>query len=137
MTEISRTVFFAPIPSNVCIDPTAISFLIVPPDGRVDVVDVDIVKTGDDFEATQRQANSKRGPKTDKVGECAEQIVELLKDGDAQASEMMESLKAEGFGTSTIREAKKQLGVKSIGKGTNTLWHLPTDSTDSVVENAD
>ena len=128
---------FAPLKVNCGYNHTAVSYRIAPPNGTVEIVDVSIENlTGDDIVRSQKQV-SKRGPKTDKVGDCADEIAERLKEGDAQASEMLDSLKAEGFGTSTIREAKKQLGVKSVGKGKNTLWHLPTDSTDSVVENAD
>jgi len=54
--------YFVPFPSNMCVDATAMSFQITAPDGKVDVVDWGIEKTGDDFEAAWKNPNLKRPP---------------------------------------------------------------------------
>ena len=94
-------------------------------------------KTAEELLHEQRQVNVPKPGRPSKQPACKAKLKELLKDGDRPQSEVMELLQAEEFGESTIREAKKQLGVKSIGKGKNTRWHLHTESTDSDVENAD
>ena len=106
-------------------------------EGKVVIDEMGLDKTAEELLHAQRQTNSKRGPKTDKVGDFADEMRRLLKDGDMQSSEVMELLKVKEFGESTIRAAKKALRIESVGKSTSTQWHLPADSVfgnDSVVE---
>ena len=48
--------YFAPAKANDCIDPTTVSFRIVKPDGKVQIVSMDVAKTADDFMNEQRKA---------------------------------------------------------------------------------
>jgi KaiC/GvpD/RAD55 family RecA-like ATPase len=131
--------------TNDCINPTAWSFRIKSPspdvwEGKVTIEDAGLDKTANDIVYEQRQANTSKRGRPSKQLACEVRLMEILQDRDMSASDIMELLKAEEFGESTIRAAKKSLGVKSIGKGANTLWHLPTDTeagNDSDVENVD
>ena len=120
---------FAPIKVNCGYGHTAVSYRIAPPDGTVEIIETEIQKTGNDLIHEQQPANaSKRGRPANERIACEVRLMEILKDEDRPASEMLELLRAEGFGTSTIREAKKSLGVESVRDGKTMMWHLPSDS---------
>ena len=126
--------------TNDCINPTAWSFRIKSPspdvwEGKVIIEGTGLDKTADDLVYAQRQANApKRGRPANERLACEVRLLEVLKDEDRPASEMLELLKADGYGESTIRSAKKSLEIESVGKGKSTLWHLPPDSE---VENSE
>ena len=121
---------FAPVKVNCGYNHTAVSYRITPPDGTVEIIETSIENlTGDDIASALRQAKAgKRGPKTEKLGDCVNQIKDMLKDKDVLASEIKELLRLKGFGASTIQEAKKMLGVTTVQSGKERLWHFPSDS---------
>lgn len=125
---------FAPVKVNCGYDHTAVSYRITPPDGTVEIAEASIENlTADDIAKMQRQVNvNKRGPKTDKVSDCMKQMEELLKDGDKAAKEIEKILLSNRFGMSTIQDAKRKLGAKSVRNGSEWHWRLP-----SALENDD
>ena len=127
---------FAPIKVNCGYGHTAVSYRIAPPDGTVEIIETGIQKTGNDLIHEQQSANApKRGRPANERVACEVRLMELLKDEDKPASEMIELLMAEGFGTSTFRAAKKSLEIESVRRDDKTMmWHLPPDSE---VENVD
>ena len=120
--------YLVPFPSNFCIDPTAVSFLIVPPDGRIDVVDCDIEKTGNDFEAAW-QHRKKSGRPPEKRTEAMIWLEGFLAEGEKSFKDIEAVWEAEGFSEDTIRKAAKTLGVKKrsegFGKDKVGFWSLP------------
>jgi hypothetical protein len=123
-----------PIESNVCIDPTAVSFLIVPPDGRIDIVNTGIEKTGNDFEAAMQQAKGNQGRPATELPAATMWLQCLLADGAKFANEIFELGAACGFTKPTLRRALEDLGAIHEGghRGSPSVWSLP-----NVSENAD
>ena len=125
--------FLVPYPGNVCIDPTGISFVIIPPDGRIDVVDCGIEKTGNDFEAAWQQHGTGKGQSTEKL-EVKEWLRNYLADGSKPANEIWEAAKAERFAEKTVKKAKSELDIKSRqewdkeAKKSIWFWDLPPDT---------
>jgi len=122
--------YLVPFPSNVCIDPTAVSFLIVPPDGRIDVVDCDIEKTGNDFEAAWQHAKAKGRP-PEKKNECLDWLFPYVGGQMRSEKEIMSAAEEQGFSAGTIKRAKKELGVKSKRIDGQWFWFLPQDDDQS------
>jgi hypothetical protein len=116
-----------PIESNVCIDPMAVSFLIVPPDGKIEVVDTGFIKTGNDFEAAMHQSKGKQGRPATESPEAQAWLQDFLNDGARQRNEVYEHGKAKGFSEATIWRAGEKLGVKQEGghRGSPSVWSLP------------
>jgi hypothetical protein len=122
--------FLVPYPGNVCLDPTGISFLIVPPDGRIDVVDCGIEKTGNDFEAAwQQHAKGSKGRPPEALTEAVMWLQDFLAVGERPAKEIYEAAEANGIKKRTLGSAKKELDVKvrleGFGKDGIWYWSLP------------
>lgn len=129
---------FAPVKVNCGYDHTAVSYRIIPPEGRVDIIETGIQKTGDDIESARQVARAGRKP--DKHDDCAEWLPTVLADGEKPAKEIYELGKAEGFSERLIKDVKKSLGIESVRECKNDpwRWRLPPDSDDfSQCKNAD
>ena len=57
--------------------------------------------------------------------QAKEVISQLLSDGPKPQREVMEKLRAAGFGESTAKKAKQLLGVRSVKAGAVWLWSMP------------
>ena len=62
-----------------------------------------------------------------KTGAAALLIAERLQNGMVPASTLLEALQAMNLSDRTIREAKKEIRVKSIKKNGQWYWSLPDD----------
>jgi len=118
--------YFAPSKTNDCIDPKAVSYRIVAPEGQVQIVDTDIDKHADDFMVEQRQ-DPQRGRPPETLSEAETWLQEYLADGGKLATEIYEAGKARKFSKSTIDRAKKSLGIESNKErfSGRWVWKLP------------
>jgi KaiC/GvpD/RAD55 family RecA-like ATPase len=106
---------FAPVKVNFGYDHTAVSYRIVAPGGRVEIIDGSIPDlTADDIESAQqaarREARSQRPTKRD---ECASWLWTILAEGDKPAKEIYEWGRAKGFSERTIDRVKAELKIES------------------------
>ena len=64
--------------------------------------------------------------------ECAEQLRELLADGPRAVKEIEDELRANGFTTNAIRDARKVLKVRAVKDGFEGgwTWQLPNTDTE-------
>ncbi|GHT47193.1 hypothetical protein FACS189454_09350 [Planctomycetales bacterium] len=71
-TENSPTegkhLLLAMVKSNCCVKPTAIEYQVVPPEGKVEIIDCNVEKDGDDIEAENRRNRTDK--KETKIAEC-------------------------------------------------------------------
>ena len=75
--------YFAPSKTNDCIDPKTVSYRILPPHGRVEIIGTDIEKTADDF-MHEAQQGAPRGRKPEKLECCITWLNEFIADGEGQ-----------------------------------------------------
>jgi hypothetical protein len=65
---------------------------------------------------------SAAGQKANEQGECSVLLMELLAAGPLPATEIWEAMEANSFAESTVKRAKKALGVKSYREAGGWLW---------------
>jgi len=123
--------YFAPSKTNDCIDPTAVSFCITKPEGRVQIVDTDIDKTADDLMNESKQ-ETKRGRKPTKLEAATTWLGLTLANGAKPFQEIRAAWEAsEDFSEDTVYGAAENLRVRkwSEGFGKNKVgyWGLPID----------
>ena len=131
--------FLVHVGGNAGYDQTGIVFSIVP-QGKVHILDVGIEKTGDDFEVEWQQASMPKGRPPRQLNDCLVHLADFLKNGPKPALDVLEFLKAEGFGKSTIIKAKKELGIESFREDKNDSWlwrFLPVSGLISGFENSE
>ena len=74
----------------------------------------------------EAQQKAARGRPPQKSEECEARFREILADGKrVPSAEVKQTLKAAGYGTSTIGDVKRALEVKDVRVGRNTEWYLP------------
>jgi len=99
--------YFAPSKYNDCIDPTTVSFRIVKPNGVVEIVSMDIVKTADDFMNEQRRA-----------ARCRTAVALNGNDEatDEEVEEVILTKIRELGGEATVRELQQKIRQKNMKK---------------------
>lgn len=109
--------FFAPIDTNCCIDPTAVEFIVSKENGgRVEIIDADLDKTGDDLEAEHRKASQgDTDVHANKIEKCKKWLKEFLKDGPQYSQDVFSEAKKktddkESFSSRTVERAKTEIG---------------------------
>jgi hypothetical protein len=86
--------YFAPIKTNVCIEPTAVEFVVNrEAGGQVEIVNAAVEKTGDDLEEDRREL-IRRGPQSDKLEKCKEWLSDFLASGEVESG----TVKTDGEG---------------------------------------
>lgn len=88
-----------------------------------------------ELEMTAEEAFLSLAPKMGRPNEIElnvqSSIKDLLKDGDVLASDCEAYLESKGFKKSTIKKAKRNLGVRSHKSGFVWFWSLPVDNESS------
>jgi hypothetical protein len=74
----SKQRLFVPVKTNCCVDPTAVSYCIAPPDGTVQIIETGIAKTGDDIESAKRGT---QGRKPTELSEAETWLADYLAEG--------------------------------------------------------
>lgn len=123
--------YFAPVKFNCGADPTAISFQIIAPSGKVKVLETDIQRSAeeiaDGITAAKKLATG-RPPKA--LTEVSDWLSDTLGDGEKSVKEIYAAAKALGYSERTVNRAKEALGIKSskcgFGKGSYFVWMLPS-----------
>ena len=126
---------FAFIKGNCGHDHTAVSYQVVAPDGRVDILETDIAKTADDIEAevivTKKNA-MRDGGIPEKLRNVMRWLVNLIvvAGGEKSANDVYADGSLLGYSRRTIDRAKSMLKIKSVkrgfGKEAITFWVPPT-----------
>jgi hypothetical protein len=119
---------FAPVKMNNGFNHTAVSYRIVAPEGKVEVLATDIPMTGDDIEVAltaARKAGTKGQPSkaVDKAMQC---LYTHLADGEKLASDVYKAAELAGISERTLDRAKQALGVKSRKEGAVWFWEFPS-----------
>lgn len=121
---------FAPVKVNFGYNHTAVSYRIVSPGGKVEIIDGSIPGlTADDIESAQqvarREARSQRPSKRD---ECAMWLWTVLAGGEKPVKKIYELGRAKGYSEPTIDRAKAELEIESkrvgFGKDGQIVWKL-------------
>ena len=128
--------YFAPSKTNDCIDPRAVSYRIVPPNGEIQIVETDIAKTADDFMYEARQEIQQGRPPEARSG-AKEWLQDFLSGGGKPVNEILEAAAEDGFSEKTIRRAKNELGIKSKRTGEIWYWFLPQNDLLTDAQNDD
>ncbi len=120
---------FAKLKVNCGFNHTAVSYKIVPPDGKVEIVEASIEGlTGDDIESVRKaaqQVSQGRPPKA--VAEVMAWLQNFLADGPKPSKVIMKEAKAKSFSKSTLDRAKENLSIKPKKDGMGGwTWELPS-----------
>lgn len=113
---------FVPVKTNCCVDPTAVSYCIAPPDGTVQIIGTDIAKTGDDIESARRAT---QGRKPVELSEAEAWLADCLAEGKKSAKDIYEAAEGDGIKKRTLDRAKRELGIKSEKEQGTWQWFLP------------
>jgi KaiC/GvpD/RAD55 family RecA-like ATPase len=122
---------FAFMKGNCGYDHTAVSFRILPPNGRVEILETDIPKTAEDIETeiAAAQKAAKQGVIPKKLFVAAEWLVQYLADGPKLVNGVYADGQFQGHSERTLDRAKAELGIVSdkrgFGKESITYWVLP------------
>jgi hypothetical protein len=124
---------------NSLINPTAVSFTIEKPDGRVSVLDTEIPHNANYYTLRQIQAEqqairgSGRGRTNDKLKAAIDFLMRELSHGKQNRSELIEKAAEEDIAKRTLQRAKDELQLVVTSDGKYVLWGLPPD--DNEVQN--
>jgi len=133
---------FAPVKVNCGYGHTTVSYKIVPPDGRVDIIENNIENmTGDDIENRQRQVNQQQGQSQSKKSKAIAWLREYLADGGKPVKEIEAAAKANDISFRTLERAKDKLEIKinrvGFGKDSYNVWELPPIQQPTVHQNTE
>ena len=118
-----KTRVIATVKNNLTAEARTIAYRIE--DGRVGWLEDEVRLTADDIEGFEASGGAE---KTDALEEAADWLGDRLRDGPRAASAVIEQAEREGISATTLKRAKRRLGVvarRAPGEDTVWNWALP------------
>ncbi|MDR1385473.1 MAG: AAA family ATPase [Planctomycetaceae bacterium] len=128
---------FAPMKTNLCIEPKSVVFVIdsTVDGGQVQIIDAALNKSADEIYDELRNENRGRNPK--EIFEVEDWLREFLSDGRKPVKEIKNAADSKKFSWRTIRRASDNLGIAKTQEMKVYFWELPSfpELTHQVAQN--